>query len=488
MKRALVLGVAVAGVVGGFAACGGNTGPAGPQGPTGASGQTGMNGENGEAGAPGSFDGAIASSISGVTPDRAFLARTADVSISGYGTNWSKSTKVDFGKDITVNKVTVASPTALVVNITTAKTATMGVRDVKVTDGSTTDTFAGAFSVMSPIAVSSMQGTVAQGSSVLVNLQVVDTSIPLDTTMTAGSLFSAPTPADLNLTSAVGITAQAITASDYSAQFQLFIDVPTTPGMLDLDLVSGPAGGTTVDFPLPKSLNLQARTATALTSGTAATDNSAKPYDSALYSLTPSSASTTILDFSLSTTSSTASPALILLPSDGKWNDSLNAVQFQGAPATFSWLSTATSPFYAIVFDPTGATGDFTTTATTVAAAATGTATSGDGTMATAITASAMPFVLNGGNLANSTSGDWVKITATAMSTLHVQTIGNINVDPMITVYQSDGTTSVGTFDSGQQADAMFSITTAGTYYVAFGQGQIYTSTYAAYQAIIRDN
>ena len=82
-----------------------------------------------------------------------------------------------------------------------------------------------------------------------------------------------------------------------------------------------------------------------------------------------------------------------------------------------------------------------------------------------------------------------MKVTATASSTLHVQTVGNINVYSAVSVFQSDGVTQVGaTFDNYGPADTTFAITTAGVYYVAFGQGQLYTSTYATYQAIIRDN
>src|SRR5580704_6372405 len=116
MKRFVLLGVlGMAGVVG---ACG-----SGAQGPTGQQGPAGMNGSdgtNGEAGPPGS--GAPATpSVSGITPPQSYLSRTTELTISGYGTNWSSATTVDFGgTDIAVNKITVASPTALVVSISTS--------------------------------------------------------------------------------------------------------------------------------------------------------------------------------------------------------------------------------------------------------------------------------------------------------------------------------------------------------------------------------
>ncbi len=160
MKRLVMLGVlGVAGVVG---ACG--SGAQGPAGPAGAAGMNGADGTNGEAGPPGSGS-AGTPSVSGITPPQNFLARTTELTISGYGTSWSSTTPptVDFGAtDIVVNKTTVASPTALVLSISTSKSATIGPRDVKVTDGTNTETYKGAFQVLSPLAMT-FQGTLAQG-------------------------------------------------------------------------------------------------------------------------------------------------------------------------------------------------------------------------------------------------------------------------------------------------------------------------------------
>jgi hypothetical protein len=485
MKRLVVLGVlGMAGVVG---ACGG--GSQGPAGQTGPAGSNGVDGVNGEAGPPGSSTPANPS-VSGVTPPQAFLARTVDVSISGYGTSWSSATTVDFGTGVKVNKITVASPTALVVNITTATTATTGARDVTVTDGTNKETFKGAFQLLAPISWA-FQGTVAQGSLVLATATVLDTTTPLDTTQVPdpSNPFGGTIPGNLALTGPAGVSVSPISATDFGAVFELFIDVPATAGMFDLGLLSGPAGAMTdVDFPAPKALNLAARTATALTSGTPVMGTTATTYATSLYSFTPASAALSILDFTVSTTSKTATPALIVLPSDGKWADEVTSGQVSTVPATFSLLTTATTPYYGVTFDNSGATGPFSVGATAVAPGATAATNATDGTKATAVNASKLPFVLTGGDLSKGTGTDWVKVTTTtAGSTIRVQTVGDPLTDVAVTVYASDGATIVGTpADTGTNLDASFTTTTVGAYYVAFSQGSYYATPDTTYQAIIR--
>jgi hypothetical protein len=122
----------------------GSQGPPGEQGPSGEQGPPGQGVDGGTGVAP---------SVSGITPANAFLARSGEVTISGYGTKWTSATTVDFGADITVDKITVASPTALVVNFTVDSTAALGPRDVKVKDGANTESYKGAFSLLSPIAL-----------------------------------------------------------------------------------------------------------------------------------------------------------------------------------------------------------------------------------------------------------------------------------------------------------------------------------------------
>ena len=469
MKRFLVLGVV--GLVASLGACGGS----GSQGAQGEPGEAGAPGTPGEAGAPGAgFDGAIPQSISAVTPDHVFLARTIDVTISGYGTSWSSATKVDFGDPaIKVNKITVASPTGLVVNITAGQAATLTAHTVTVTDGSGVATYEKAFNVASPLSFA-WQGNLAQGGNVIGNVKTLDLTTPFDSTTDPNTgAYS-----NFAVTVGAGITASVLSVSDFVAQVELQIDIPTAAGMGDFDIVSGPAGVTAqdVDFPAPKSLNIAAVTPTALAAGTATSGNTGGPYDTSVYSFTPASASQTILDFSISTTSTTATPALFLLPTDGKWADLITGARgSSGVPGTFSYVSSQSTALYGITWDNSGSTGPFSiagVVATAVASTAAATAT--DGTTSGAIPATTFPFVLTAGNLNdNSGGGDWVKVTMpTGTTSLRVQSTGDLSTGVAVAV-TSDGTNPVGsttsTTDTGSIVDATFTGLTAGsTYYVTF--------------------
>lgn len=473
MKRFVVLGVlGMAGVV---VACG--SGSQGPAGPAGAAGMNGTDGTNGEAGPPGPAGSAsVTPSVSGVIPPQMFLARTVDVTVSGYGTNWSSATTLDFGANITVNKITVASPTALVANVTSTAAAATGPRNVTVHDGSNTETYTGAFQVLSPVELA-FQGNVSQGGNVVASLKVLDLSTPLDTTTDANGAYS-----NLAITVGSGITASIISAADYTATLELLIDVSATAAVSDFDLVSGPAGMTAVDvdFPAPKAVNVAAVTPMALTAGTAATGSIAAAYDTSVYSFTPSSASQTILDFSISTTSSTATPGLFLLPSNGKWANIITYAQSQGAAATFSYVATQTTPLYPIVWDNSGATGPFAVGGIVATpSASTAAATANDATEATAIAATTFPFVLTGGDLSHSSgNGDWVKVTMPiGMTSLRVQSSGDVLTDAVVAV-TTDGTTPAGTTtdstETGSLVDATFTgLTSGATYYVTYTQGSL---------------
>jgi hypothetical protein len=469
MKRLVMLGVlGVAGVV---SAC-----SSGAQGPTGQQGPAGMNGTdgtNGEAGPPGSSQPANPS-VSGITPPQSFLARTTELTISGYGTSWSSATTVDFGgTDIAVNKITVASPTALVVSISTSKSAAIGPRDVTVKDGANTETYKGAFQVLSPLVIT-FQGNVAQGGWVYANIKELDLSTPLDTTTDANTgAFS-----NIAVTAPAGVNYLVTAVGDYTATVEFQIDVDATTGVADLDLVSGPAGATTnIDSPAPKAFNVAAVTPTALVAGTSVSGTTAAAFDTSVYSFTPTSASQTILDFGISTTSSTATPGLYLL-TDTKWADFATGAVAQSGGGTFSFVATQTTPLYAITWDQSGATGPFTLAGVvSTPAASTAAATATDGTATTAIPATTFPFVLTGGDLSNNGGGgDWVKVKMPAGKTsLRVQSSGDTQTDAVVAV-TTDGSTAAGTTtdntETGTIVDATFTGLTAGsTYYVTFTEG-----------------
>jgi hypothetical protein len=462
-----------------------------------------MAGAGGACGAPSGHDvadsGAIEAapetpSVSAIIPSRVFLARTTQVTLSGYATHWSAGTKVDFGPGITVEDVVAASPTALVARVTTTKSTPIGVRDVVVDDGSSRERYAGAFAVLSPLSAT-FQGTMAQGGLARITLQVLDTSTPLDTTPLRhlDGTVTYPNLA-LDLPSGVGNLGVA-DVSDFDVTFGLSVDVDAAAGTGDFDLVSGPAGATT-DFPLPSGVRVTARTAAPITSGVAgcptgrtccptgstcaqATGQITSAYDSALYAVTPSVM--TVVDFSTSSLNQALDPAVALLPSSGHFADLLG----------FGYQLTAVAPggvpLYAVYWENTGGTGTYSVTAASTVVRASAAATPADFSSQGAIAVSALPFVLTNGDLAKNPY-DWVKLTVASPTTLWVQTTGDLATDTRVTAYLSDAVTVTGyPIDSGNAADGTIPLKGAGTYYVEFSQGMDFTPPHTKYTAIIRD-
>ncbi len=77
-----------------------------------------------------------APTVLSVTPSTVTVGSTRDVTISGGLTHFAAGTSVaNLGAGVTVNSVTVNSPTSAVANVTVAPGATVGFRDVRVTTG-----------------------------------------------------------------------------------------------------------------------------------------------------------------------------------------------------------------------------------------------------------------------------------------------------------------------------------------------------------------
>lgn len=493
MKVYLAFGVLGLFAIGSSVAACGSSGSQGPQGEPGEAGPQGPPGPAGEAGPPGpGLDGGLTPSVSAVIPDHAFLARNAEVTVSGYATNWSASSKptVDFGTNIKVTNVIVASPTSLVVDITTDKTATVGLRDVKVTDSSGTQTYAKAFNVLSPVKAT-FEGVTAQGGLSIITLKNLDLNNPFDSTGTAGLFGTTYTNIAVNLQS--GATNQQIAAvSDFSMQFLVSIDVMAAAKAGDIDVWSGPMGAdggidTTndVEFFLPGGLNIQARSATALTSGTPAMATIANPDDSALFSQTPTSAQT-IMDWTASSANTAATPNMFLLPSSGVWGPGGGA-NIIGAGASITLLTSAAAPVYGIYWDNSGATGGITVTGALTLPAATGAATTTDSTFATAIAASAVPYVFTAGDVTHGGgAGDFVKVTMPAGTTsLRVQTL-EPGTDVAISLWSNPATQVGSTAETGGNVDTTFTGLTAGnSYAVQFANGTLGGTT-NNYTGIVR--
>jgi len=415
-------------------------------------------------------------SVSGIAPSRVFLARTTQVTLSGYATHWSAATKVDFGPGIVVRDLVAASPTALVAHVATTKSTPLGVRDVVVEDGTGSERYAGAFEVAPPV-TASFDGTMAQGALARMTLHVLDTSIPLDLTA-EHDLAGTITYPNLALSLPSGIGNLGVSAiSDFEVTFGLSVDVDAAIASGDVDLVSGPAGSTT-DFPLPSGVRVSARTAAPLTSGVAATGQTNSAYDSALYAITPSTMS--IVDFTVESSVLTLDPAVALLPSSGHFADLLGFGYLQTAVAP------AGAPLYAVYWENTGGTGPYKVTAVSTEVAGTAAATPADQAAPGAVAVTALPFVLTDGDLARN-AFDWIRLTVPGTTTLRVQTTGDLATDTRVTAYQGDGQTVVGRpIDAGYAADGTIPLTVAGTYYVEFSQGQDYAPPHTKYTAVLR--
>ncbi|MGH7296560.1 MAG: hypothetical protein ACRELB_16600, partial [Polyangiaceae bacterium] len=447
----------------------------GPQGPQGAAGPAGSS--------------SATASVSGVEPASAFLARKSHVTVSGYATSWTDKTTLDFGAGVTVANVHAASPTALVADITIDKAAALGVRDVVVTDGANKETYKQAFTVTAP-AVVTMEGALAQGAIVIANVELQDQSTPFDTTGSQDPFTGAVTYTNLNLATPAGVTGIIESATSNNVQLLLTIDVDADTKAADFDLLSGAAGDPTdVEFPVPGALTVAARTAVALAaqpaSGTIKT-----AYDSALYSYTPGGA-TSIVDLTATSAVSGANAGFALLPKSGHFADLLGFFQAaNGATtsATTTLVPTTADPYYAIYWDNSGTVGDYTMGATSTTPAATAPTTANDGSKPNAVVATALPFVLTGGNLTDTTSQDWVKVTLAANTTLRVTTAGDVLNDIVVTLYANDGTTTVGggAVETGGPVDTTFPVTTAGTYYVVFSAGIFFDPTHGTYDAALR--
>ena len=482
MAKLVVLGAFGVAFVLGSIACGGSngadgaTGPAGPQGAPGPTGPTGPSSSGG--GSP---------SVSAITPAAGFLARTMNLEVAGYATMWSATTTVDFGMGIKVNKVTPASATGLLVNVTIDPAAALGPRDVTVTDGTSKETYAGAFQIVSPAELT-LAGTQAQGSILMGHIKNRDFANPFDTTSQSTGLFGPTIYTNIawKLPMGVNPNQSSQNVTPYSADELFLVDVMATTGMGDATLTSGPPmDPTDVAFPMPAAMNLTARTATALVDGTPAMGNTAKAFDTALYSFTPG-ASLSILDFAASSAVMGANPQFAMLPKSGAFAD---LIAF-GPGLTL--LTQATDPYYLVVWDNTGSTGAFTLSGASTAPAATLAETEPNDAKNLAQAITATPFALTGGQLSMNDNQDWFRVTVAQADVgkgLHVQFVpGDPQTDATVTIYLADG---VSVFDQPQIDQSLLdfqsmNFANPGTYYVVVSTGQSFVDMHGAYQMVVR--
>lgn len=334
MKRLLLLGTIA--VLGG---CGAN---AGPEGPRGLSGPTGMRGEKGEPG-PGVE---TMPAIAAVSPGLVVAGQTLDVAITGASTEWTNGAIVTFGDGIVVSKVVSPSPLALIATITVDKAAMPGTRDISVTQNGKQASWKGAFKV-NPLYKAEVLGKPGRGALALVRITSNDPDFTFDTswngtTYLGVKAFSSPSSA---------IVVQEVKPRQVDLLVTGDIDSPL--GMRDLRLVNQYGRPSERSFLFPQLYDFADLTETSVDAGTPITGAFPQPYGSAEFKFQGSNS----LEVIASVTSTggagapTGHPMLAVMNNMGKFSG-------VNVPLTNSYtFFPYSTPFYFVVFDPTGSSG-----------------------------------------------------------------------------------------------------------------------------------
>ena len=399
----------------------------------------------------------ITPTVSGVFPNQAFVGRTLDVTIAATGTEFTSmmAPTVSFGQDVMVANLSIASPTALVVTVNIPNTSAPGKKDITVTAGGETMTYAGGF-LVTPPAELKLDGTQAQGSILLAEARNRDFQTPFDDTCTAAGFFGCDAYGNIAV-NAPGAGVFGLAPTAFKLSWFMVTDLTAEAGAQDLDILSGPmemGDPEPTHFPVQDAYTLMARSPTAL--GTVpSTGMVSAPYESSLFSYTPGG--TSIITTTIASTDPKATPGLALIAPTGRGED------FLVYSDSLNFIGAGTMPFYLISFDGNGGMGyPFSITSTKVDVPG-GPETEPNNTSmaANAVmggTASA-PYVVTTADLSSLTDEDWFTFTA-AMTDIgkcvHVTTgdlytgAPNLAVDTLVEVFE--GATTLG----GPSDDAGF--------------------------------
>ncbi|MCA9628902.1 MAG: hypothetical protein KC766_14585 [Myxococcales bacterium] len=434
----------------------GCSGSDGSNGKDGAQGEKGDNGQDGQDGT--GFD--TTASVSGVFPGFALLGASIEVTLSGFATSWDETTSVSFGDGVTVSDVRVASPTALIVTVEVAGTASMGLRDVTVTTGDEALTYAQGFNLGSPIAVV-VNGDMLQGSVVNATIKNMDPSRPFDDTSVPSGLFSVRyTNLELNAPAGVSVfSLDSVTPT--SAEVTLFVDGDAATGVGALEVLSGPDGEQD-SFPHPEAFEIKANTPEALTLNDT-TDITVSANGESHYLVADIPAGVKIVE--MNAVSGTADPFLVGLGAAPHLDT------YIGLDPFVVGVSDAANKWYSVLWSPYGDV-DYTASVTvnTIDATAIAEGASNDGK--SSAVALALPGVVQGAELADDLDEDWFSITVSASDVGKSIYVGTTNGDPLtdtyITVYDPSDAVFDEVEDSGFHEQLVTgAIVDAGTYYIA---------------------
>jgi len=448
-------------------------------------------GSDGHDGAPGK-DGASGSttpSVSAVQPTVGYASRTIDVTISGNETTWAAAAKADFGANIKVNKLTVASPTSLVANITIDGAAALGPRDVTVTDDAgKPQVWKAAFNVKSPVQITvSPEGGIPQGGIGSVHVQLLDMSGPFDAANVT-----------VDLKGRTDVIAGSANATDFALDFGVQADVLAAAGDIDIVITNGADMKTAIVTPVSKAFKVASRAATKLTgsiSGTIQTET-----DTALYSYAPADANARFVQFN--TLGSKDQVTASVLDKTGSYAKAIGG--FAGA---FGRTTTSTDLVYIVIGDSQSLFGpgpvpasfklgvlDVPVTPINEAAETTGANNDKAGSSVAIATFPALyKSTLGYGTVTGDKDMDFYKVTITGASagtpkTIHMATGGDGQTDTLIALYDTDGTTDLkDSADSDYQEDLVSDpITKNGDYFVVVSAStQGYAAAHSTYELFV---
>jgi hypothetical protein len=364
-------------------------------------------------------------SLNGVFPSSGFIGRHVRVEVSADNASFvDGSVMVDFGPGVTVEKVTVSSPTAVFADITISDTAPLGLRDVIVHAGGDDLSLKQAFKLESPLAFTT-QGSLAQGSVVAFTARNLDFFAPFDTTCGASFFGICLEYTGLSATVPNGVTAMISAVDPYTVSGTMYVDLDAESGPISFS--SGLTAETTVISAVGADTEFAPRSPVALTANTPTTTTVAAAFDSHLYEFTTSASS--VARFSASPGEPDATPTIYILPESGRF---MEAIAVATAPNA---LSGTAGKVFAIYADGSGLSGY--SYAMRVSPLTLMSMPEADTAGANDLSANAQNagtntnIMVTNGSLSSSTDVDWVRFTVPAGSStkkVHVMTAGT---DPM---------------------------------------------------------
>ena len=432
-------------------ACTGPVGPPGPQGPQGEPGAQGPQGDQG----PGFETGP---SISGLYPSWVYQGESQRIQISGFATEWTTGTQptISFGTGITVERVIVASDTALVVDVVASMEATVGVRSVIVSQGEQQLSFSGAFEVR-PLVSFEYFGTSRQGSMGILEIQ-----------RNTPQLVLPQRASDIAVETPTGVGATFLGATENAARLLVMIDLDAVPSTGELVVRTWPGTQDERVLVMPlliDAADLQSADVTGSISGTFD-----EPWDTVTFTGIASVDQTVVAW--VETSSGGAVPSVAVLDGTGKFPGIYDGL----APFTMTTGTTYTL----VVFSNGTSTGDFTLNLTTPPVV-------GDiepnNSMTEAQTVVALPFTIVGGNVDTSDSEDWFRFNLPPLGVgkrMYVQMTDG-SADVAVTLVDEEGVelgTSTNLFWDEQWVSPPFR--SAGTWYLRarLAPPDFYSGTY----------